>query len=321
MSLDNNFPPSGKGLFVFSDPGGAKPLLAFIKMYAVECYVVVSDRKYDFFDDFNLDVRTYGEKDEEILIKKIRPDYVFTGTSYTSKLELKFIKSAQANNIISYSFIDHYTSYVERFEFESKLCFPDFICLIDERARKIAIEKSLKASLIITGNFYQHFLRNWTPNFTRTNFLQKLKIPKESKIIVYAPDPLSNVGGIDKYGLDEHSVLRDTLMALESLNRTDLTLLIKAHPNQNKQNLFKDDVQSDKIRIIMLDSVHTNTLLYYADLVIGMFSNILVEASILGTEIIRCLIGFKQPDPLSGFKTECIIRDKDDFISKLKRTI
>ena len=99
----------GKGLFVFSDPGGAKPILSFIFNKKVKNYMVVSDRKYNFFSDFNINVETYDLNKENEIINEYNPDYIFTGTSYTSKIELKFISLAKKLNISTYSFIDHYT--------------------------------------------------------------------------------------------------------------------------------------------------------------------------------------------------------------------
>ena len=44
----------GKGLFIFSDPGGAKPVLSFIYNKKIKNYKIISDRKYNFFASRNL---------------------------------------------------------------------------------------------------------------------------------------------------------------------------------------------------------------------------------------------------------------------------
>ena len=47
---------SGRVLFVFSDPGGAKPCLALIKEYPGLDFKVYSDRYYSFYKDFGIEV-------------------------------------------------------------------------------------------------------------------------------------------------------------------------------------------------------------------------------------------------------------------------
>jgi hypothetical protein len=96
----------GRGLFVFSDPGGAKPLLALLKLRPeLKNYLVVSDRNYDFFSDFNIPVASYTSESANEVIKEFNPDFIFTGTSYTSKIELNFVLAAKRFNIPSYSFL------------------------------------------------------------------------------------------------------------------------------------------------------------------------------------------------------------------------
>ena len=56
----------GKGLYVFSDPGGAKPCLSFVGLNKISNYLIVSDRKYSFYKDFGLNVKILKEIDEHI---------------------------------------------------------------------------------------------------------------------------------------------------------------------------------------------------------------------------------------------------------------
>ena len=44
----------GKGLFVFSDPGGAKPILSYVALNKISNYFIISDRVYNFYTDFGL---------------------------------------------------------------------------------------------------------------------------------------------------------------------------------------------------------------------------------------------------------------------------
>ena len=61
----------GKGIFVFSDPGGAKPIMALIKLNRLKNYKVFSDREYSFFKDFNLKVEIRKSYFAKEIIKKV----------------------------------------------------------------------------------------------------------------------------------------------------------------------------------------------------------------------------------------------------------
>ena len=58
-----------------------------------------SDRNYDFYKDFDIEVNIINISDVENICNEIKPDIIFTGTSYTSKLEVQFIKTAKNNSI------------------------------------------------------------------------------------------------------------------------------------------------------------------------------------------------------------------------------
>ena len=56
----------GKGLFVFSDPAGAKAVLALVYLLKrdniITDFKVISDRKYSFFEDFEIEVNTHYQQ-------------------------------------------------------------------------------------------------------------------------------------------------------------------------------------------------------------------------------------------------------------------
>jgi hypothetical protein len=296
------FQLKGKGIFVFSDPGGAKPVLALIKLNPdLKDYLVVSDREYDFFTDFNIPVTPYAPGCEDQIVKQFSPDFIFTGTSYTSSIELKFISIANKFNIPSYAFVDHYTNFLNRFNLNGKLEYPNIICVIDSKAHSIALQYQTTATVIITSNFYHEYLKSWKVSVSKDVFFATSNIPKNNKLIVFAPDPLSNVGGIDEYGLDEVSVYTNLLKVINGLQRSDISIVLKSHPNQKKA-IIENVNMPESIHIISGDHLHLNTTLFHADIVVGIFSNILLEATILKTKVIRNLIGLKIPDPFADLQ-------------------
>lgn len=296
----------GKALFVFSDPAGAKAVLAqayFLqKQNLLADFRIISDRKYNFYEDFSLEVLPYKEGDE-LLLKSFRPDFIFAGTSYTSKIELKFIKQAQSQDIFTIAFIDHWTNFRSRFVWNDEVIYPDEIWVIDEEAKKLALEEGLDAKKIqVRGNPYYNFLRNWKPTIQKGAFLENLGLPKSASYILYVPEPLSQVGGIEKYGFDEFEILEQIVSELSGQYLLDLKnfLLIKLHPNQNK-NIFTQrlrQISSSCLQIKVLEDANINLLMFYADSVIGLFSNALLEGKLIGANVVRLMPKRCKIDPL-----------------------
>lgn len=199
----NPYELKGRGLFVFSDPGGAKPILTLAdeNMKSLTAIKVVSNRIYPFYKDFLTKV------DSPELISNINdfnPDFLFTGTSYTSDIEINYITLAKKNGIPVYSFVDHWTNILNRFSNGVKTILPDIIFVLDERAQKIAIREGIdKKILCILPNPYHTFLKKWHPNENKKSFLTENNIPDDNLLIVFAPDPMSNAGGIEKFETDE----------------------------------------------------------------------------------------------------------------------
>ena len=77
----------------------------------------------------------------------------------------------------------------------------------------------------------------------------------------------------------------------------DFIFFIKIHPNQNIDKI-KKEINS---RIIIVDpNIDNNTLIYYADIVIGFFSNFLIEAMLMNKKAVRFHPVKVLEDPLEG---------------------
>lgn len=301
MNLKIKMKLRGRGIFVFSDPGGAKPLLAFIKNITqqLEYYKIISDRKYNFFKDFNLEVSDI-ENSIQNEFDIIEPNFIFVATSYSSNIELRFILEAKKRKIKSYAFIDHWTSMKDRFYINDKYCFPDQILVIDDKAKKNAIDAGVPKSLIsVFGNPYYKFVSEWKPVVRKDIFFLNLGIILQNKkIIIYAPDPLSNVNGKELYGFDEISA---SLILNEIIKnfKDKAIFLLKNHPNQDLNKIVS--ILNENL-IILPQDVDLNTLLYYSDMVIGFFSNILIEAHIMNKCVLRFLPENLTNDPIEFMK-------------------
>lgn len=304
----------GRGLFVFSDPGGAKPLLALVKSVAdrLKDYYIISDREYGFFREFGLEVNK--PKDAAADITTFNPDFIFTGTSYTSQLDLRYIEAGNARGIPTYAFVDHWTNIRERFSKNGTEILPDTICLVDEKARHIALQQDLGADrLQVIGNPFQDYLRSWKPTSTRADFFAAIGInPGNKKVLVFAPDPLSNVQGIDKFGFDEVQVMKE-LWSISDNILSSHALIFKPHPNQDMSRLPVEMLE----KIFVADqNIDNNSLIYHSDVIMGFFSSYLMEAQIMNKKVLRYLPETSINDPFGDLDIGTVV-NKDTLVAYL----
>ena len=308
-------------LIVFSDPGGAKPSLSLSKKWQdFDEVLVCSDRRYGFFETFDIPVRQCRGEDAHAIFQEFQPDSLYSGTSYTSRIELDFLREAAMRGIPSASFVDHYTGFDVRFGTAEARILPDKIHVLDEKAAALAREAGLPESRIrITGNPYHEFLGSWRSRLTKEEVFQQLGIPvSEAKTILFAPDPLSNAGGVEKFGTDEVAILGLLLEALGEIGK-QIQLLIKAHPNQSMDYLktgLQNVPQNVEVHLVTSDKdALLNNLIQYVDLVVGMFSNLLLEAELLGAKTLRVLCGIHSTDPLEQKIHGAIVKTRQECIA------
>jgi len=307
-----------KGLFIFSDPGGAKPILAFIKLNNLKNYKVISDRNYKFYDEFQINVEICPTYIANEIIDKYKPDYIFTGTSYTSSIELKFLYEAKEQKIKTYSFVDHYTRYRERFLLDGENIFPDKVFLTDDKAKRLAesVGISKYSKVKVSGNFYHEFLKKWKPSKSKKNIFPSFNL--DQKIILFAPDPLSNINGQKDFLFDETDVWKDLMQAINNhLGHLEILLVIKFHPNQNEKYL-KTFINKNPIKNFFITStIDTNSLIYYSDLIIGMYSSLLIEANLMKKKTLRHIPFPQKDDPLDHLGIGIISNDIKSLIKNI----
>ena len=154
---------------------------------------------------------------------------------------------------------------------------PNKILVLDKSAKKIAFDEGIQNSQIdILNNPYHQYLKQWKPGNSVNNFFSKNKISKK-KIITIGLDPLSNAGGIKKFGSDETIILNKILMSLKRFELDDTIIIIKSHPNQNI-NLLQDIIDNFKLDVLLIEKIDTKILIFLSEIVIGIFLKFLVGA-------------------------------------------
>ncbi len=245
-------------------------------------------------------------------IKKI-PDLIITGTCIGPGLDKKLIIYAKRKKIKCISIIEHWSFLTERFKYNGKYLFPDYIFVTDKFSKNYLIEKV-----------------NFSPNKIKiigNNYLSKLKPIKSidkkyinKKEITFISQPHKNLENkLSKYlniknyfGFNEYDVVK-ILKSNLNINK-EFTLKIKLHPNENI-NKYKCMI-SKNVKLCKRN-VSKKIIINSSKFIIGMDSMLLLELYILGGNVISLRPEYKSKFYGDRFKLFPIIRDE----KKLKKIL
>lgn len=298
-----------KLIFGYSDPGGANQIAAIVnylknKKYNKKvCFRILTDKHGYKHKDLLPHIEIIDprlDKVEEIILD-FQPDKIFTAASLLSYIEHFLIKVAKKHEIKSMTFLDHWTSYYEKFIRDGKTNFPDLILLSDDRAKKIAIEQGLpEKKLRIVGNLFYENLMNYLPSISRKEFFDFFELDMDNKILLFISDSISEQNGgykesINKFGFNEISTFSTVMEELKRLEKSgrlkiaDFILLIKLHPKEriDKYNHLITNLSFAKNIVVQTSDISNHDILFYSDFHIGMFSSMVIESIILGKKVLR----------------------------------
>jgi len=161
-------------------------------------------------------------------------DALFFGTGWQEKVETEFVKEARLLGIPSFAFLDHWSSYRERFNYPEKTWrknLPNFVLVSDEKAEKISKEYAL-AEVIRINNYYLH---------NQLNTLGQEDItPNENLLFLSEPTEevaLSTYNDKNYWGFTQNSALEDILKNFDLFECKGLH--IRLHPSEKKHRYDK----------------------------------------------------------------------------------
>ena len=316
----------GKGVFVFSDPAGANSILALIDNILKcggknnEDFMVFTNSLGVFSNEYTnlVKIKDFSTKFYSEILTKFKPNYIFTATSNNS-YEHNIRLLSQQLGIRTIAFIDHWTSYLKRFTFNEKTFFPDEIWVINDIAKKEAIEAGLpEDKIFISGNPYYEKIKKFVPKIDKESFLRNHDIPADKKIIMFISDNLRASFPKDSHnkcalGFDEFTVLSYILNSFCQIHHKGLMdfskylFLIKIHP-RGEISKFDSLIKNRKYNFLNIEvrkKIDPLTITYYSDYVLGMFSNMVIEALLMKKKVLRVQTGQIGEDILKSEEVNC----------------
>jgi len=280
------------------------PVHAFAYRQSCDCW---SRRSLDF----KALEETTGEAEALVLLRSCRAGVLLAGTSAnTVDLEKVFVAAARKAGIPSVSVLDFWSNYRIRFsDGKDQLTFlPDRIAVMDTRARDEMVQAGFRAELlVVTGHPAFEEICGKRARFTTARseeIRRRLGLGNECRMVLFVSQPLASLdlaGGQDPAyrGYTEKIVIPLLFKALRSIRaRTGqrIVVVIRTHPREDVVALRKLLPEDEPMILETTSDAHE--LAMTADLVVGMNSIFLMEASCLGCIAVSVQPGLRGPDRL-----------------------
>ena len=233
---------------------------------------------------------TSGDKNLEKMIKKINPELIFLVPQYKYNLEKKCMHIGNKLGIKIIAAIDHWFPLNERFEYEKAyngrvskhLLSPNYIIVNDRYIKSILDDRFPKKNIKVFGNpilqnrWHRINIHKLKLKFLRRNYLKP--------VIIFISEPYSEIDYKYKKkmnpGFSEKSIVRNII----SILKEDYHLIIKLHPSESK-NKFNNYLSKNK-NVSIIGRENIDDILIFAEKIIGMGSLVLIESSLIRSDVI-----------------------------------
>jgi UDP-N-acetylglucosamine 2-epimerase len=201
---------------------------------------------------------------------------------------------------------------------------------MDEDARTALLREGFPDDRIaITGqpafDVIDTFADGWS-DARRLELRRELAIADGARLVLFASQPLaemSTLGCVDAVSIDEQAVLRNVADVLNRIAAEGHEIVLGVRPHPRERLDASELPQRQHLTTVLWNGPHAWAAVMAADLVVGMTSVLLVEASLLGAVVVSVQPGGRTTDPLPASKSRHIaaVYDVDELFDTLKRCL
>ena len=298
-----------KVLFFSCEPGGAEVLIPVINLLQSRSFEVTVATYGYAVERFKKKNISYVEiekinKDDIRIFEKFKPDLVISSAASLPHKDMseKYLwQNAKKMNIKTVVFLDQWQNYSIRFsgirEDEKLIYLPDFINCINDIGKQEMISEGFKENILLTfGHPYLSSLGKESEKIDKKSIKKYLQIGQNQKIFLFVSEAIKENYG-KTIGYDQYEVLDFFLGNVQNIQNS--TVIIKLHPKDNARN-FKNIISkyADLHLIIISNELSPIECITVSDFMYGMTSIMLIEAYILGKNVISLQPNLKINDPL-----------------------
>lgn len=213
---------------VSHDAGGAEVLSSLVAQNPRKYRFVLSGPAVKIFNR-KLGIRVIEDMDDALSASEL----VITGTGWSSELEKRAIVCAKKEKKKVISFLDHWSNYKERFEFDGKSIYPDELWVGDMYAMEIAKTEFPDIKIVCLANPYLIDVKKRILSYRpHDNINTKLTN------ILYVCEPISDhalrtYGKPDYWGYTEETALNFFFENLSTLGIYKPNICVRPHPSEH----------------------------------------------------------------------------------------
>lgn len=275
-------------------------------------------------------------------MEKEAPDAIVTGTSADDFTEKYIWKAGTELNIPSLAIMDQWNNYGLRFsnhgvndieEYDRNRFHPYLptrIVAMDECARMEMVEEGIpQERIVVCGQpYFETVLKSGTDDFALAACRNRNHMSQDEFVVVFASEPITKTYGENAgeyWGYTETTILSTLIHSLETIAKETgrrIALVFRPHPKETMAD-FRNLAEPSVLRFIVDENTVPWALMKSADLVCGMSSMFLIEAVILGRQVMSVQIGLQRDDPfilarrgiMESIKTEC------ELLARLRQAV
>ena len=281
-------------LITCSDPGGAISLAYYLKNKNINFISVIEKNAKKIFKNI------FGNKLITTNLKQglKKADYVITATSWNSEIEKKTIFMAKKKRIPTYTIIDHWINYEQRFFYKNKIILPNYLIVQDLYAEKLAKSVFKNTKILRVPNYYfKEFMLDY----------KKLKFRVIRNNLLYLSEPIKanykkkNLNEFKDY--NEFDSLRYFLGNVQKIVKKINKISIRLHP-QEKINKFNNLIKEfDNLPIKICKNENLTRDIYQNQYIFGSETNAMVLGLLAKKKVIctipansknKCSLPFKK---------------------------
>lgn len=254
------------------------------------------------------------KEDIEAKLSFFEPEIVLYGTGWQNHLEYHFLDYAKAHKLPSFAFLDHWTSYLERFGYPKpnwKNNLPSFIVAHDKASEKKAKELGLPTVIAIK-------------NYALLAQLKAFKKTTQNDTLLFLSEPtakvaLASFGDAYGWGFTEKEVFENILTCKALFGCKQI--IIRLHPSDSRETYEAIDNTVTFSKATLLEDIAQ------AKIIIGIDTVALYTAYLLGKKVIsyipsdkrECCVPLPKTNQLKSFENftlsqlETIKDNPEDF--------
>ncbi len=275
-------------LIVAHDAGGANNIAGWLRKNSQQpCRFLLEGPALKVFEEFKPQV-----EGREVLQGDLKGiECILTGTGWKTDLEKSAIASGKKRGVRVISFLDHWSNYRKRFEFQGSYAFPDEIWLGDDFALEMA--KVLLPEIPVKKLVPNYYVEEIISQIHR---LQKSNRRATEKVrVLYLAQPISDAaleltGDRRGYGYLETEALEMYLKYLEPRMSRVEEFRLRHHPAESagKYETFLRPFE-DKMNVTYSSNTNLAEDCAWADWIVGCDTMAMAIAAQAQKEVYCCI--------------------------------